>query len=345
MALVSRCFILALLISMTSLVARAQAWTSDRPDGHAPIGVMGDHTHSTGEVMLSYRLMYMDMEGSRIGTTSIDDDEIVSPTGEDFLITPTRMPMTMHMMGIMYAPSDRVTLMGMIPLTATHMDHRTRAGGTFTTDMTGVGDVSVTALVNLARFGRQRIHANLGVRLPTGSISKTDVTPASAPNETRLPYPMQPGSGTYDFSPGVTWLGQTDDWSGGAQASATLRSGENEAGYRLGHRFMATGWAARRLGDRWSVSLRLTSETWGNIDGADPSFAGGVANRMVPTVFTDLRGGSRIDVAGGINVFLKRRTPAQVRLAVEVSRPVYQDLDGPQLETDLQVISGLQLLF
>lgn len=334
---------LCLLLSGRS--ALGQAWTSDRPDGHAPIGVMGDHTHSAGEVMISYRSMAVGMTGSRDGTSPLDDSDIVAPTGYDFLITPTRMPMTMHMIGIMYAVSDRITLMGMVPVSHMSMDHVTRAGGTFTTAMTGVGDVSVTALVDLARPGRQRVHANLGVRLPTGSVSKEAVTPASAPNAARLPYPMQPGSGTFDVIPGLTWLIQSDDWSGGLQAHATLRTGTNDAQYRLGHRFQATGWVARRLNDRWSVSGRLESETWGDIDGADPMFDGAVANRMVPTVFTDLRGGSRLDVAGGANVFLKRRTPGQTRLGVEASFPVWQDLHGPQLETDFRVMAGLQLLF
>jgi hypothetical protein len=197
----------------------------------------------------------------------------------------------------------------------------------------------------LGRFSRQQIHASLGVRLPTGSIEKSDITPASAPNESRLPYPMQLGSGTVDLTPGVTYLAQSDDWSGGGQLMATLRTGENDAGYRLGHRFMATGWVARRLGNRWSVSARLISEAWGNIQGADASFAGAVASRMVPTVFTSLRGGSRLDVAGGVNVYLKPTRPGQVRLAFEVGVPLYQELDGPQLETDLWLTSGVQFLF
>ncbi|MEL7333685.1 MAG: hypothetical protein AAFN12_15670 [Cyanobacteria bacterium J06560_2] len=33
-------------------------WSPSRPDSHAPIGVMGDHTHEKGEFMLSYRYMY-----------------------------------------------------------------------------------------------------------------------------------------------------------------------------------------------------------------------------------------------------------------------------------------------
>jgi len=32
-----------------------------RPDSHAPIGVMGDHGHKTGEMMFSYRVMTMNM--------------------------------------------------------------------------------------------------------------------------------------------------------------------------------------------------------------------------------------------------------------------------------------------
>ena len=42
-----------------------------RADGHAPIGVMGEHRHKTGEVMLSYRFMHMDMEGYRSGTNRL----------------------------------------------------------------------------------------------------------------------------------------------------------------------------------------------------------------------------------------------------------------------------------
>ena len=41
-----------------------EPWTAARPDGHAPISVMGDHMHAMGEWMVSYRYMTMDMEGT-----------------------------------------------------------------------------------------------------------------------------------------------------------------------------------------------------------------------------------------------------------------------------------------
>ena len=35
--------------------AYAQSWSADRADGHAPLGVMGDHVHEAGEWMVSVR--------------------------------------------------------------------------------------------------------------------------------------------------------------------------------------------------------------------------------------------------------------------------------------------------
>ena len=34
-------------------------YQAERPDSHAPIGVMQDHTHNKGEFMFTYRFMYM----------------------------------------------------------------------------------------------------------------------------------------------------------------------------------------------------------------------------------------------------------------------------------------------
>ena len=40
----------------------------------------------------------------------------------------------MNMVGAMYAPNDRLTLVGMVPVLGISMDHRTRTGVEFTTD-------------------------------------------------------------------------------------------------------------------------------------------------------------------------------------------------------------------
>ncbi len=64
--------------------AQENQWTSNRPDGHFPINVMGDRYHKKGEWMISYRLMTMGMEGTRSGTkdmgsSSIHQNYMVAP--------------------------------------------------------------------------------------------------------------------------------------------------------------------------------------------------------------------------------------------------------------------------
>ena len=293
--------------------------------------------------MFSYRLMQMEMAGSRVGTEAIPDQEVVDVGGHGFSITPTKMPMTMHMFGVMVAPVDRVTFMAMVPLVQSNMSHLARNGNTFDTESGGLGDVKLTALIKLADVGRSRAHAGLGVSLPTGSIEETDVTPASAPNESQLPYPMQVGSGTVDVLPSLTYLGQSDRFGWGLQGSGVIRTGETSRGYTLGNRGEATGWASVLISDLLSGSVRLTGSAWDNIDGQDPVYAGAVAMRMVPTVFTDLRAGERVDLGVGANVMVPDASPLHgLRVAAEVSVPVYQRLAGPQLETDLVVMVGAQ---
>ena len=110
------CGILLLCSQWTT--AQENPWTANRPDGHAPISVMGDHYHQKGEWMFSYRIMAMGMEGVRSGT----QDTNSSSVHQNYMVTPKKMNMQMHMVGIMYAYSDRLTLMMMGNYTALSMD-------------------------------------------------------------------------------------------------------------------------------------------------------------------------------------------------------------------------------
>ena len=97
-----------------------QLWSSARPDGHAPIGVMGDHTHSRGEWMASVRYMYMFMNGNqgRGGNKSTSD------VLDDYPVAPKDMTTNMVMFGMMNAPTDDLTFMVMVPYIFKEMSHR-----------------------------------------------------------------------------------------------------------------------------------------------------------------------------------------------------------------------------
>ncbi len=323
-------YLIASLVLLNSSFAFSHDYESVRPDSHAPYGVMGDHTHKLGEVMLSYRFMRMEMNDNRDGTDRLSDSEVLA----DFPVAPRKMTMDMHMFGAMYAPNNKLTLMVMVPLLNISMDHVTRTGGEFTTKTDGFGDVKLSGLYSLYEHGNHRVHLNAGISLPTGSVDERDDTPIMA--NAILPYPMQLGSGTYDLLPGITYNGQTVAWSWGAQLSGVVRLGENDEDYTLGNKIELTGWVAHKWNDHISTSFRLAGQNWGNIDGSDDR----LNPNMVPTADTDRRGGDRVDALVGINYKM-----AGFRISAEVGAPVYQHLDGPQLETDWIGTIGMQYAF
>ena len=102
-----------------------------QPDDHAPIGVMADHQHQKGEWMISYRYMGMAMDGNRDGSDRLSRSEVLLNGTGDYRVAPTEMDMEMHMLGVMYAPSDKYTLMLMVPYLSSEMDHITAMGANF----------------------------------------------------------------------------------------------------------------------------------------------------------------------------------------------------------------------
>jgi hypothetical protein len=301
-----------------------------------PVGVMGAHTHHEGNWMFSYRWMHMRMQGNRAGTKRLSASEVL---GQGYMVAPTRMTMDMHMFGAMYGVSDDLTLMLMLPWLDMEMEHVTGMGGRFTTEAGGVGDVTLGALYRLGQWGSHQLHLNAGLGLPTGSIDEQDDTPMGTGQH--LPYPMQTGSGTYDILPGITWLGRTARLSWGAQALATIRLGENDNDYTLGDRYRMTAWVSHKGASGWGASLRLDAQWWDDIEGRDSKLAPMMA-MMVPTADPDLRGGERLDLLLGLGFSPADGIFKGHRLAAEWGRPLHQDLNGPQLETDWTLTIGWQ---
>jgi hypothetical protein len=253
------------------------------------------------------------------------------------------MTMDMHMFGVMYAPTNQLTLMAMLPYLDKSMDHRNRMGVKFTTGSNGIGDTRLSGTYKAKTWNSSELLINMGISLPTGSTDEEDTTPLG---KVRLPYPMQLGSGTYDLLPGVTFLGRNEGWSWGGQTLATVRMNRNN-GYRHGHRIEATGWGSKKLSSWWSISARLKGSAWGDIHGSDSRIAQttpmGVP--LVPTADPDTRGGKSIDGLLGVNFHPRTGVFNGQRLAVELGKPVYQDLDGPALETEWAVTAGWQFVF
>jgi hypothetical protein len=333
-------------------------WNAGQPDSHAPIGVMGDHTHEAGEYMLSYRFMTMAMDGHRRGTQSLSAEDVF---GLGYNIAASDMSMDMHMIGLMHAPTSRLTLMAMINFVekqmnltrkpAHGMDHMGGHGGmmmggmagghgghgesSFSHASSGLGDVTFGGMYKIHDANRQRIHLNLGLGLPTAGVEEKE-------HGMLLPYGMQLGSGTWDLKPGITWLGQCENYSLGAQAMGTIRlEDENEAGYALGDQLNLTAWAARALNENLSASLRLSYTSADAIEGHFSSHH----SHAAPPFIQGNYGGEYLEGGIGLNFQIRQGALKGHRLAIEGIFPLSQDLNGVGMERDYSVIAGWQFAF
>lgn len=257
------------------------------------INVLGTHIHPAGQWMLGYEYMIEGMDGTRDGTDRVSRSQVL----DQFAMAPTDMTMQTHMAMLMYAPSDDLTLMAMLPYILKSMTHVMRDGTRFTERSEGIGDLQLRGLYTLYAEGRfrHRVLLNAGVSLPTGSIDEEDFGPDPSLGRMRLGYPMQLGSGTVDLLPGLTYLGQAETWAWGAEFIPTVRLGWNRHDYRLGNRYRLSGWTAWKWTDWLSLSARLDGQIWDDISGADPALDPTEQPSKDPTI----QAGRRLDALVG----------------------------------------------
>ena len=326
-----------------------------RPDANAPISVMGDHTHPEDGWMLSYRYMSMQMDGMRSGTKRINSQNVFAA---NYAVAPENMTMEMHMLGMMYAPTDQLTLMAMANFIDTEMEHRVNPavagminGGDsgFTTDSSGFGDIKLSALYRFYLDGKSKAHFGIGFSLPTGSIDEKDETPAMGGRQHQLlPAPMQLGSGTIDLLPSLTYVQQFTDWSWGAQASGVIRlEDENDNNYRLGNKFELIGWAGYNLAEWFGLNGGLSYAYARELKGSqkDLNVNAPMGRRSVTTAFGDNYGGERIDLILGINLLKPTGYLEGNRLSFDLRLPIWCGLNGYQLESDYALTFGWQKAF
>jgi len=325
--------------------------------GHpdAPAGVMTAHMPTRpGELMVGYGYMLARSRGQVLGGSSpATDAAVVAGCGTAGCpVTPSRMTMHMHMLHLMYAPVNGVALMLMPQLVSMRMQNRALAGGFYTpvgahahTEMDlsghttgGFGDTLAGVMLGLLRTPRSSAHLTLGLSLPTGSVSKTMPSHGGELHD----YGMQPGSGTWDFVPGVTWQASTGRWSWGGQLGATLRGkGPNDSGYTLGDVHHASAWVGYRLAGSFGVSLRAIRTVQGAVRGQMQGATrvvdafGNVSYPRPLHSTSDVaanHGGRFTDVGLGMSMAVPGREQHGDRIGLEWILPVRQSVNGFQLE-------------
>jgi len=206
-----------------------------------------------------------------------------------------------------------------------------------------VGDTKLSGLIRLYDDGTHHMHLSAGISIPTGTITTRDdiLTPMGTRPSVRLPYPMQIGSGTFDFLPGLTYTGKSGKLGWGAQYSGVIRMGdENDEDYSFGDEHRLTAWGSYLWKPAISTSARIAGQTIDDIDGQDPSIIG-----PVQTADPNNHGGERVDLLNGVYFAGQSDNLKGHCVAFEFGAPIYQNLNGPQLETDWIFTAGYQVAF
>lgn len=266
---------------------------------HAPAGVMFDHMLPAGGFMAGYRYMWSSQSGNMLnGTGAVNDAAVVGggcigPNSLGCFLTPDSMTMSMHMLDLMYAPTDWLTLMLMPQFVDMEMGMRQLAGAPTATngiagtdghiahhtqnshETGGIGDLGMYALFKVFDNGTHHLHATAGLSAPTGDVN-LQLRRTHTVDGGYYDYGMQLGSGTWDFKPSVTYTGHADAFSWGAQASGTVRmESKNDSGYRLGDIFQGTVWGGYNLNNWLTASVRGVYTVQGSIQGQYTGSAGG----------------------------------------------------------------------
>ncbi len=204
----------------------AQTALADPPaaPAPAPLGVFGADMPAQGKFVPSFLPSATRMQDSHIGTHTVSPEYIVSsvvspytPVGSSVLrLGPRDLKIETEGFAVAYGLSKDITLLASTSLTQKDVDMETFKGTSGTTQLgysvgstSGLGDTTVAAIARVYHDAITRLNLNLGLSLPTGST--TDTENLLLPNDTaptkRAFYAMQPGSGTVDLLPGVTYSG------------------------------------------------------------------------------------------------------------------------------------------
>ncbi len=346
-----------------------------------PAGVMFGHMMpKADDIMIGYRYMYGGQSGDMLHGNNAVSDKIVNALGcpgyspaegsNGCLVKPASMHMGMHMLDIMYAPTDWLNLMVMPQLMDMDMtmskDLRKPFKGKVSNteqhnvtdtvsmysgmqhDVFELSDTIVTALIKVYDAPNHHVHIGIGGSAPTGRVNILHSQTAGFiyPNEVPIlqDIGMQPGSGTWDFKPNATYNGQLDDFFWGAQFNATKRlQNKNKSGYALGDVFQSTTWLGYNVFNWLSASVRGQYTDQGRLKGQMVQYSKAAELSGIPqqahntAATTDYEvnyGGQYWDVGFGVTANIPDGEFAGHTFSFEWLQPVKDHVNGYQLERD-----------
>jgi len=291
------------------------------------------HQKHGGMWMTDYKSTQMYMGGLLDTTDKISGEDVVAvgsiyADNRGYSMAPKDMSMDMHMFMFMYHDA-RFMAMLMLHYMKNEMTMITSTGEQGNMSTSGLGDTVATI-----EFPFKPLHAkySVGISVPTGSITESGPMVGMV-GDIRYPYAMQLGSGTYDVLLGAGIEQRKSKITYAANYQYVLRTGENSEGYTLGNKYTLDGLIRFHFSSAINGDLSLSFLEFDSISGRDKELARSLCNDsgcMSPTADYLNSGGRRADFKLGV----KYESSQMSSVAFDFSRPIYQNLTGPQMRTD-----------
>lgn len=300
---------------------------------------------------VSYTYRKLRSRGYRTGTTDFTFEDVLFSPGEirtslNYPVVPTIICQDVHALSAGYAISDKTSINVIVPLIRQATEHISSVPGfaDFVLKSNGIGDIGVRVSHKKRVSDRSSLTFTIGARVPTGSIDKTGDTPRNGSGTLeRLPYTMQLGSGTFDFTGAVNYSKRVESFNFGVNANSTVRTGKNDNDYRLGNNYGAAAWAQYSKHHVFQPGIKLNVRAIEKINGADVSL-------MVPGAFPfpagitnpENYGGTKANISATLKVCPK--ADCSVSFSGEIAKPIYQHLNGiqPKSKSYASISAGLR---
>jgi hypothetical protein len=297
-----------------------------------------EHIH-TPPWNLAYQFKTAVFEGYLDGTESLNFDDVLwnGPnelrTNKNFPVLPTIIKQQAHVIALAYQFNKHWNVNVSIPYINQKTDHISIVNNYnfFTIETDGLGDTSLSATYRWNNSITSSWWFAFGLCLPTGAIDEVGDTPRDLGDQ-QLPFTMQLGSGTYDFPLELSYQNSHAD---GFKFSmkANIRTGKNKRHYRLGNNYSLNGRYEAELSPTFRTFAGIAFKYTESINGQDDDLLLNGAFKYPASITNPhLYGGKKISLRLGLTIQLSE----DIQINVELRKPFYQELNGPQPKEKLQ---------
>ena len=347
-----RALCLGILCCVVALGAHAQGV----PPPPGPLGVFGVDLPPARKLVVSLTPTASNFSDIRIGTRTVSNEFVVSNVPfflnprQPVRIVPQNIALQTLVAGAAYGVTPDFGVVLNAGVIRKSLEALVFSGERGTTPLTrnrpeteSVTDFALSGLYRIYQHGPHRVQMSFGLSFPTGNnVAAFDrfVLPDGNTRRVRAFYGMQPGTGTYDWMPGIVYAGAAGAWSWGTAYRGRFPFGANDEDYRWGDLHELNGWG----GYTWLPGLTTTLRTSASLQGPIRGFDARIRGPAVPAN-PRFYGGERVELFAGATISGRFIGAERWSLGLEAGLPVHQDLTGPQIMKDWQASAQLKLKF